>query len=564
MRFLLIPRSDEQIKIFAVLQVQQCDEDVLKSYLSDLTYRVDVWVVDESPVSEPDNGHNGSAKDLVFSVDVPLKEEPIVLARHLTENGGGQPLTLMWEVGISLHRPRFKVPQPSVVLVPSATVMPRKAANHAAEEDLRPFEPLEANVLEPMRTMSNLGDSGPPYLALSRLERVLPPPAPEEEKLPIRSVTARHYKVVPAAISRMRYTKVNTFAPKSSTIASLDVEIIPFVQLEATVEELDMSLKSGRAESLMPGFLPMQCRSGDCLTFLYKLQPASEIDLDYLSSPPLSLASSNTNIDVLSVKIRVKFELSSTCKPVVSMEWTTNVDFTQALNPAFGTPSQPIQRANRPASLPVIAAHSANPAPPPSIKASLQSALNTAPTRGISISFTAPGHPVHVGEAFAWQVLIVNHSQRAAKLAIIPLPRAPRTSNQAQYFARRHAPKSSTASFHPSERRHTQDGEDVDIAQAVVDENVVYALQHSHIMPPETDLMALTPELRIGPLRPGQCHECEIKMVAFEAGVFRVDAMRVVDLAREAEEGSGAPGVVTDIRELPDVVVSDSTQLEVQ
>jgi hypothetical protein len=97
----------------------------------------------------------------------------------------------------------------------------------------------------------------------------------------------------------------------------------------------------------------------------------------------------------------------------------------------------------------------------------------------------------------------------------------------------------------------------VEIAQAIVDENVVYAMHHSHAVPPETDLMALTAELRIGPLGPGQCHESEIQMIAFRSGRLQVDVMRVVDLVKEGEDGVGAQGVVVDITDLPDVVVSE-------
>jgi len=179
---------------------------------------------------------------------------------------------------------------------------------------------------------------------------------------------------------------------------------------------------------------------------------------------------------------------------------------------------------------------------------------------GLSLSFTAPDRLAQVGTPFVWKVLVVNLSQKAAKITVIPLPRIQRQTTQAQSIARRHAPKSSTASFHPSERRHTKNGDlDHDIAQAVVDENVVYAMHSSGVVPPETDLMALTAELRIGPLGPGQCHESDIQMVAFQGGCLKVDAMRVVDLVKEAEEGSGAPGVVVDIRDLPDVVVHMNT-----
>ncbi len=246
--------------------------------------------------------------------------------------------------------------------------------------------------------------------------------------------------------------------------------------------------------------------------------------------------------------------MSEKCHPAVVMDWTAHVGFTQPLNPSFGPPSQPIQRQNRPTSLPV---NNVNGAPPAvtALATSLQPTYDVTARSGLSISFTAPDRPVTVGKAFTWRVLIVNHSNKTAKIAIIPLPRVQRIVSQAQSLAKRHAPKSSTASFHPSERRHVKNGEDDDIAQAIVDENVVYAMHHSNSVPPEADLMALTAELRIGPLAPGQCHESDIQMVAFEVGSLRVDAMRVVDLVREVEEGGAAQGVLTDIRDLPDVVV---------
>jgi hypothetical protein len=196
------------------------------------------------------------------------------------------------------------------------------------------------------------------------------------------------------------------------------------------------------------------------------------------------------------------------------------------------------------------------------IATSMQPSFNVAIRTGITISFTASAQPVTIGRAFTWKVLVENHSSKMAKIAIIPLPRVQRQVTQAQSFAKRHAPKSSTASFHPSERRHARNGEDIDIAQAIVDENVVYAMHHAIPIPPETDLMALTAELRIGPLAPGQCHESDIQMVAFEAGSLRCDAMRIVDLVREVEEGGAALGVLTDIRDLPDVVAVKPTDSE--
>jgi hypothetical protein len=485
---------------------------------------------------------------LVFSADGIQKAEPIVLASESAD--GGQTLTLVWEFEIVLNRPRFRAPQLSIILIPSAVVSALQQDENEEAGDLTPFQPLEANILEPMRCMPGL-KGNPPYLAASRLERVLPVTVTHKHRTHIQHVPSRRHKAVPATMTRIRYQKVNNFSVTPSTIALLDMDVIPFVQIDATIRQVDLSLKNGRTDSLMPGFLPMQCRSGDCVTFLYRLHQTQDPNL----APGVGL--SNPNIDVLSIIIRLDIRLSEICHPVLVMDWTAHVDFTQALNPSFGPPSQPIQRQNRPTSLPV---NNLNGAPPAvtGFATSLQPTFDVTARSGVSISFTAPTQPVIVGQAFTWRVLVVNHSSRMAKIAIIPLPRIQRLVTHAQSFAKRHAPKSSTASFHPSEKRHTNNGEDIDVAQAIVDENVVYAMHHSSSVPPETDLMALTAELRIGPLAPGQCHESDIQMVAFEVGSLRVDAMRVVDLVREVEEGAAAMGVLTDIRDLPDVVVASN------
>ncbi|OCT52324.1 hypothetical protein CLCR_08259 [Cladophialophora carrionii] len=537
---------DERLRTLAVLRLPSCDEDSLNSYLARLLLKVEVWAVDETSSSEQSPPLSPPPKELVFSAEGIQKVEPIVLATESAD--GGQSLTLVWEFEIVLNRPRFRVPQLSIILIPSAIVNVLQQDQTEEVGDLTPFQPLEANILEPMRFMPGLKDN-PPYLAASRLERVLPVTATHKQRTHIQHVPSRRHRAVPATMTRIRYQKINNVSVTPSTIALLDMDIIPFVQIDVTIRQVDLSLRNGRTDSLMPGFLPMQCRTGDCLTFLYKLHQTQDSNL----APGIGLSS--RNVDVLSIAIKLDIRLSEVCHPVLVMDWTTHVDFTQALNPSFGPPSQPIQRQNRPTSLPVNNMNG-SPVAVTGFATSLQPTYDVFAKSGVSISFTAPAEPAMVGQAFTWRVLVVNHSSKMAKIAIIPLPRIQRLVTHAQSFAKRHAPKSSTASFHPSEKRHTNNGDDIDIAQAIVDENVVYAMHHSNSIPPEADLMALTAELRIGPLAPGQCHESDIQMVAFEAGTLRVDAMRVVDLVREVEEGGATLGALTDIRDLPDVVVT--------
>lgn len=532
------------------MQLPYCDEDTLKGYLSRLNLKIDVWAFDDSPAVDPSTPLPSPARELVTAVDGIQKKEPIVLASQSPDLG--QILTLVWAVEILLARPRARVSHPVIVLNPSATVSSATQEDEGQPQDLSPGQPLETNVLEPMRFIPGL-QNNPPYLAASRLQRVLPIPTSQRHRIHIGHVPPRRHKAVPATIARLRYNKFHTNSPSPTNVALLDMEIIPFVQLEATVEHVDLALSNGEVEPLMPSFLPMQCQSGDCVTFMYKLHQQSHVG----ANPALGLM--NPNIDLLLVKILLHVHISTKCRPVVIMEWTTHVDFTQALNPSYGPPSQPIQRPNRPTSLPVSNGNGSS-AAVTSIITSLQPVYDTIPHGGLSISFSASNEPVEVGKPFKWKILVVNQSSKIARIAIIPLPRIQRQTTQAQSFAKRHAPKSSTASFHPSERRHTKNGEDVDMGQAIVEENVLYAMQHSGGVPPETDLLALTAELRIGPLAPDQCYESEIQMIAFQVGTLQVDVMRVVDLVKEAEDGVGAPGVVADIRDLPDVVVVEAGQ----
>jgi hypothetical protein len=43
-------------------------------------------------------------------------------------------------------------------------------------------------------------------------------------------------------------------------------------------------------------------------------------------------------------------------------------------------------------------------------------------------------------------------------------------------------------------------------------------------------------------------------LLALKPGPLRVEAVRVVDLVKESEEGGSPAGFMTDIRDLPDVV----------
>ena len=447
---MLTPNLDEKVRAIAALQIPQCEEDVLKSLLSRAEFKIEVWAFDRATQDERTRSLVEPAKDLVYATTVSKLDDPIVLVQQKDEDLAETVFVLVWELEFTLHRPRFRMQDPLVAVHSAFLVSTSSPGDAKSGTYLEPFQLQEPNVFEPMRNMPGLQGKAP-YLAASRLERVRPENPQSQKQFRVEHMSSS-YRMVAVAITRMKYTRLNTPTALPTLIASLDIEIIPILEVKVVIETADLTMLNGRVESLMPKILPMECRSRDLISLLFRL---------FASSNPQQAASPLTpgsfaNVDVLSLSLSLKLKISESCQPAISMSWTTNVDFFQSLNPAFGAPNQPMQRTHRPSSL-ALQNGNGNRQASQSIGTSLQPVLNTATANQVTISFTAPASPIEIGKPFAWTMLIINNSLKPTKLAIIPLPRIPRGSNQTTHFTKRHAPKSSTASFQPAERRHTRD-----------------------------------------------------------------------------------------------------------
>jgi hypothetical protein len=542
--------------VYVVLRILNSSEKSLKHFLPRLQIKLDVWAVSDSEKdSKSGSKTEGSEpeRDLVFSEALKDLDDPfIVLNAEDEEDAEKEPVVLaIWQTEATLNRPRARFASPALIFVASANLLPLKVAseNSLDDEYLLSFTPAPANLFESLKQIPALKND-PPYLPVSRLDRVLPDTPMDEGMIKIRHAPSRSIPAIQAVSARIRYSRVDAFSSQAMTIASLDFEVTRFVDLSVDLEAANVELSHGWAEVLMPQRLPMSCRPRDVITSLYKLHPAHNLETPSLIPSPMVALGNGSTADIISISVLATISVSDTCRAKISMAWTNNIDLAAPLNPNYGPPRQSLQRANRPQSLPVTPAGS-NTAP-----ASLTGTPRTSVLwgSGLAISFSGPVIPVELGRTFVWKVLVVNQSPKTAKLAIIPLPQIPRPGIQSQQFSKRHAPQTSTSSAHHAERRHTNGGSSIDVAPAICDENIIYALQHQQPHSFGTDLLSLTPELRIGPLAPGTCHEAEIRLLALKPGPLRVEAVRVVDLVKESEEGSSAAGFMTDIRDLPDVV----------
>jgi hypothetical protein len=89
---------------------------------------------------------------------------------------------------------------------------------------------------------------------------------------------------------------------------------------------------------------------------------------------------------------------------------------------------------------------------------------------------------------------------------------------------------------------------DLKVADAIVDENIVHAMQKNSAVD-STEIVCLSTDTRVGPLAPSACYEVELKFMALKIGIVGIEAVRVVDLGSQEH---------VDIKDLPSILVSPS------
>ena len=422
----------------------------------------------------------------------------------------------------------------------------------AASANLKPVDQVQAEILKdeylPSQVPSGMnllesfcGDPSlggvKPRLSALRVSRVAPAGLVAKEMMrPLRNISRQAIKVYPAINARVRYSRPNTSPTNRTIIASLDIDITPYANCEMVISKVKLNLSGGNVEDLNTASrmkLPIKSLPQDDLTFLYRITP------DDPDAPNKSLVRS------LDISIAATANVSAACKPQISMSWTTSVDFTPPVNAGFGLPAQPIQRTNRPSQLsidsstfetvPTVSPLALRrPDALPSIEVATRHQRNpSVPDFGVTMTFTGPpgDSPVYPGVPFAWSVFIVNQSDRPRKLVLTVLPKRRRTDVRIT---------------RPPSTGHAGLRKDHKIADAVVDENIVYAMQHNSALEP-TDIVCMSSDTRVGPLAPSSCYEVELKFMALRVGILSLEAVRVVDLGTQEH---------VDIKDLPTIVVS--------
>lgn len=451
-----------------------------------------------------------------------------------------------------LGRPRMRLQSPTIAFKPTAILQQSREEGRAKLKDpfLPSCVPASMNLLESLKNDPAAPGAGPMLLA-ARLSRISPLSNDEgNTDCALKASTPQVFRALPAVSTRIRYSRANGRGGKPSIIASLDIETAPFSSEDLNLTAIDMELSDGTAvylgKALAP-ILPLNCRPKDNPVFLFRLTP-QETPSD---------GSYQTSAKTLLITVHATVLISTSCQPRIEMRWKTGVDFSTALNPTYGAPGQSMQRPRRPSSL-SRPPSTTNLTSLPSTAREGNSTPESIRTRqravsisdfGVSITFTGP-KIVKVGRPFSWKVLILNCSSKPRQLSLTVM------TKQKQGSAAGHQSRTSNSS--------TSRYRDLNTAGAVIDENVLYALQRN-LGVDAAQVISLSTDVRIEyvalyahpcvsltsterTLNPDSCVNSELKLLPLTSGYLQVEAVRVTDVASNES---------IDIRSLPDILAED-------
>ena len=524
------------------------EERAFRSQLNRLVLNVEAQSVNGSVSGRS----SPPASDTIFTGTVQDVGDPFILVDEEesdSDEEASQYVYAVWKMPVFLARPRIRLQSPSVVFTASAGLKPEVQADlvSGGRGYLPSSIPSGFNLLESFSNDPAL-DGVKPRLSALRVSRVAPLTRHQDLTQHLRALPQLQLKIHPVIHTRVRFSRPHTTPATPAIIAILEIDFTPYFDCEVSLDKIQLSVPDANIHYLSNDTmqLPVSCVAHDHLTFLYHIVP---------------LEAHTTGTRDLTISISATAQLTpKTCTPTMVMAWTATADFTTPVNPGFG-PSPgtgSIQRAHRPSQLSISSiggSQAVMPLKSPSVtQPDALPALVASTTRpdtslqdlGITMSFAGPTDTVRVGDTFSWAVHVVNRSTEQAgrpprKFAIVAVPRRRRNEMRAG------RPLSSSSRRRPGSTGSAllAGSPDKDVADAVLDENVLHAMQKSSVVS-TTDVVCLSADTRVGPLPPGACHVVDLQFLALKEGLVGIEAVRVVDLMTQEH---------VDIRDLPTMLV---------
>lgn len=398
---------------------------------------------------------------------------------------------VLWKPTLHLTRPRARLQRPAVYFTAHLALSPEalSSSTQRGSERLKSFEPLPANVLEPLRFDPALSESNI-YLSETRITKVAPSAARfQEDVKPIRGASKRAFPIVPALFTRIRYS-----ALPDAVVASLHLEATQLVNGVVELRSVSLDIPEAKVDNLCPLDSPKQIQGGDEIVLLYKLSGQSE--------------STEPSPTTVFVKIDADILSEQDSRTSLEIKWQAQVDLSQTSAKSVYRWSRPLSGSKQLPARPL----SEGAARPPSLDLRPRTATGDP---GIEFSFTAAPTVIH-NEHFKVNVRCINRSARPRRFALVMLQQKRAQTRQVQ----------------PQDN-----AEDTSVIA-----NLFNATPLENQKPP--DVLDLNPDVRIGPLPPGACFEAQMNFRPVTIGPLDLGVIRIVDLDTRQ---------TIDVRELPDI-----------
>lgn len=520
---------DETICVYAVLQTSNIYEKKLNSYLK----RLSITTAGQVICSNSEKKDIFPAQEIIFTECIQNVENPLLVIQEPHEEdkfSTERCIYVVWKFTVLLDRAKIRVQGPSILFTLRASLRQTDFIDESVNDEYIPSQiPSAVNLLEAFSNDSSIVVK-PRLSALRISSGTTLNQHSAKNSYQFKVMESMPIKIFPAINAKVKCSRFITGSTDIGVMISVEIDITPFTEYDVTIQMIKLHLNGGRVEDLnnKSGLsLPVTSSPMDSLSFTFILS--------------LNESDRKKSVQDLEISINASVNLSSVCQSNIKMNWIASLSFTSPVNPGFLAPPSSIKRYHNPNQLsidvdtpdssligntiPII--HSGTLT---SVPRSITHELSDSVTDfGITVTFTSSStsSPIYPGIPFIWNVFILNRSDRFRKLALIVMPKN-------FHEERVDSPHASTS----KERRF-------EVAEAVVDENLIYVMQKSSCR--AVEVICLSTKQEVGPLSPMACHEVELKFMALDFGMIHVEAVRIVDLDTHTH---------IDVKDLPTVYIS--------
>ncbi|KAF4549480.1 Hypothetical protein D9617_21g097010 [Elsinoe fawcettii] len=419
---------------------------------------------------------------------------------------------------LHLHHPERQVFRPAIYFAASMHFdAPLGRATDPLDDYLPSGIPLPANILSPL--LSSPAFAGTNInLPASRLDRIVPiSAAPAVEAKPIRGSTVIR-PIGPALLLRTS----RTLFP-DQVYLSVDTQVPIYSKSEVQLEAAEARLPSSTVKALTTVTLPTTLKPGDRTTFIFQTDAQAGASVaQYRLTASLETSSGG--------KINLMIRRNLNAPPEAKVPTRERVKY-------WSIP----KGASRPSS--TIAGARETP---------------EGPRKGLKITINAP-NKIKIGTIFDINFFVINQGGRKRRLSILgpAVPVPSKTANRRSWIVSR------------TSRSKKDQLAAENIANAVTDQRELYnqvtGSKHAdkrrnvsgtgRLAGSRAEIVTLDPEVRLGTLQPGACHEVAMKVQVLSIGVVSIEGMVVADLdSRETcLIGEGWEGICYDTAEEPDM-----------